>query len=278
MKVCSLLRQSAALAALVYVLAACAPAVTPVPPVPSPLAPVAAEPRLGDSRQLLAQAVVLLKDENAFDPGWALELLDGLAAREGEPTVAASARVLRVLALRLLGRYPEAVAAANALLLAQGPAALPQAFAPDVFVERGAALALLERPDRAREDFDHALLLRPGHVGALLARGDLAFAQGNAAGAEADYGRALTEDPRETQAWVNRGVVRDEQGRFAEAVADFTEALRRNPALPGAYANRGIALSQLGDMVGMCRDYQAACRLGACARLNAGRELGYCLP
>ena len=233
---------------------------------------------------LLGQALYLLRSEQAFDPARALEILDRLEAQGASPTDAASvvapARVLRLLALRMLGRAQEAVAAADALLLLprSGPESLPPALLPDVFVERGGALAFLERFERAREDYAQALALNPRHVGALMARGDLAFAQGEAAAAEADYGRAIDVAPREVLAYINRGVARDEQGRFAEAVADFTEALRLDPEQATAYANRGISLSQLGDFAGMCRDYNAACRLGDCARLLEARELDYCLP
>lgn len=233
---------------------------------------------------LLGQALYLLRSEQAFDPARALEILDRLEAQGASPTDAASvvapARVLRLLALRMLGRAQDAVLASDRLLLLprSGPESLPPALLADVFVERGGALAFLERFERAREDYAQALALNPRHVGALMARGDLAFAQGDAAAAEADYGRVIAVAPREVLAYVNRGVARDEQGRFAEAVADFTEALRLDPEQATAYANRGISLSQLGDFAGMCRDYDAACRLGDCARLLEAREMDYCLP
>jgi len=225
----------------------------------------------------LALAVHLLKDENASNPALALDILSKLQD-SGEPVAPSQAAgVLRLLALRLLNRNEDAVAAADALLLAKA-GALPRELEADVFLERGRALTSLERYGRAREDLDQALRINPMSMDAYLARGDVHFAMGEMEAAEDDYSRAITLAPNEPLAWVNRGVARDEQGHPAEAVADYTEALRLAPNMATAYANRGISLSRLGDFAGMCRDYAAACKRGDCTRLGEAKNVGFCLP
>jgi tetratricopeptide (TPR) repeat protein len=181
---------------------------------------------------------------------------------------------LRAVALNQLGRYAEAVAALNALILARRD--MPPPALADAFVERGLALAALGHQDRAAEDFAAALTLVPTHIPALLARADQLFALGQHAQAEAGYSRVIEIAPKNVLARINRGVTRDEQGRYAEAIDDFTLALGLAPDSPVALVNRGVSRSQAGDVPGMCADYEAACRLGACARLASARGMGFC--
>jgi tetratricopeptide (TPR) repeat protein len=215
------------------------------------------------------RAARLLREGPEHAPAAALALLDAYDAKHPPTRKAPGSLLLRALALRLLGRYDEAVAAANRLILLDPNAA-------DAFVERGLSLAALGRQERAEEDFDAALGLNPKSVPALLARGDLFFVGEAPDKAEADYSRAIELAPEEPQAWINRGVARDEQGRYAEAIGDFSRALALDPRSATAYANRGVSRSQSSDMAGMCADYRAACGLGACVRLREARDQGYC--
>jgi tetratricopeptide (TPR) repeat protein len=219
--------------------------------------------------EAVQRAARLLRGGQDFDPAAALAVIDAYDAAHPPVRGAAGSLLLRALALRLLGQYSAAVAAADRLILLEPPGA-------DVFVERGLSLAAIGHRQRAAEDFDAALALNPLSVPALLARGDLAFMEEAPEQAEADYSRAIELAPGEPQAWINRGVARDEQGKSQEAIGDFSRALALDPRSATAYANRGVSRSQTGDMDGMCADYRAACGLGACARLREAESHGYC--
>lgn len=226
------------------------------------------------SARRLALAAFHLRDERGSGPLEALKALD----EPGGPDSArgsADELALRAVALNQLGRYAEAVAALDALMLARRD--MPPAARADAFVERGLALAALGHQDRAAEDFAAALALEPRHIPALLARADQLFALGQTGEAEAGYSKVIAIAPENVLARINRGVTRDEQGRFAEAIDDFTLAHQLDPLSPVALVNRGVSRSQAGDMPGMCSDYEAACRLGACARLQSARSMGFCL-
>jgi tetratricopeptide (TPR) repeat protein len=239
----------------------------------------------------LALAAFHLRDERGGGPAEALKVLDepqetgGPAeqSRAGELAPADADKLaqvdsgelaLRALALSQLGRYAEAVAALDALMLARRD--MPPAALADAFVERGLALAALGHQARAAEDYAAALTLAPRHIPALLARADQLFALGQPGEAEAGYSRVIELAPQNVLARINRGVTRDEQGRFAEAIDDFTRAIALDPHSPVALLNRGVARSQSGDLPGMCADYEAACRLGACGRLSSARSMGFC--
>ena len=248
---------------------------------PTPQAPVPAHSRR------LALAAFHLRDERGGGPEAALKVLDEpREAAQAAPSELAQAEsgelaqvesgelALRAVALNQLGRYAEAVAALNRLMLARRD--LPPAALADAFVERGLALAALGHQLRASEDYAAALAVAPRHIPALLARADQHFALGQPAEAEAGYSTVIDIAPGNVLARINRGVTRDEQGRFGEAIDDFTQALKLDPRSPVALVNRGVSRSQAGDLAGMCADYFAACRLGACFRLESARAVGYC--
>lgn len=238
-------------------------------PVPSPA---------GEPQALLVRAYFHLGAEGGGGPLAALEDLDAYEAALKGPGAPgqrglAPALLLRSAALRALGRYGEAVAAVDRMLLLASPEGVSRA---EAFTERGRSLAALGRQARALEDFGQALALEPGHTPALLARADLLFVLDRASEAEADYGRAIAEEPGNALAWAGRAVARDDQRRHAEAVTDFSRALALDPGMVAAWMGRGVARSQLGDMAGMCADYREACARGGCARLMQARAMGYC--
>lgn len=273
----------AALALCLGLLCACQPArpLTASDPASGPAARPTVQTPPSDRTRRLALAAFHLRDERGGGPLAALTVLDappgpedgGAGAADGTGDEAGEL-ALKALAFRQLGRSAEAVAVLDRLMLSRRdlqPAALA-----DAFVERGLALAELGHQERAAEDFAAALGLAPRHVPALMARADQAFALERPAEAEAGYALVLAVEPENVLAHINRGVALDEQGRFAEAIAAFTRALALDPGSAAALANRGVSRSQTGDMAGMCADYVAACRLGACYRLSSAQSVGYC--
>lgn len=244
-----------------------------VPPSPGPSAPGQTDQAAVAGRSSRAVlAAFHLRDERGSGPAEALKVLD----EPGGPAQGAESGelALRALALSQLGRYAEAVAALDRLILTRRD--LPPEALADAFVERGLALAALGHQARASEDYGAALVLAPRHIPALLARADQFFALGQPGQAEEGYSEVIKIAPENTLARINRGVTRDEQGRFREAIEDFTRALELDPLSPVALVNRGVSRSQAGDLPGMCADYREACRLGACHRLESAQAMGYC--
>lgn len=264
---------------------ACAPLAVPVDQKgqAGQLATGTAQAPPAHSRRV-ALAAFHLRDERGGGPQEALRVLDepdkvDEPDKLNEPGAAtdddrSDALALRAVALNQLGRFAEAVAALDRLMLARRD--LPPAALADAFVERGLALGALGHQLRAAEDYAAALAVAPRHIPALLARADQHFALGQPAEAEAGYSKVIDIAPGNVLARVNRGVARDEQGHFGAAIDDFTRALELDPGSPVALVNRGVSRSQAGDMAGMCADYLAACRLGACFRLQSARAMGYC--
>jgi tetratricopeptide (TPR) repeat protein len=262
-----------AAALLLASLLACAPVAAPKQADPAQASPAQASPArtaLSGSGRRVALAAFHLRDERGGGPAEALKVLD----EPGGAGTEAGELALRALALNQLGRFAEAVAALDALMLARP--GLPPAAQADAFVERGLALGALGHQTRAAEDYAAALALAPRHIPALLARADQLFALGQPGEAEAGYTRVIEIAPKNILAHINRGVTRDEQGRFPEAIEDFTRALALEPRSPVALVNRGVSRSQSGDMAGMCADYEAACGLGTCQRLRSARDMGFC--
>ncbi|MEZ5834027.1 MAG: tetratricopeptide repeat protein [Dongiaceae bacterium] len=58
---------------------------------------------------------------------------------------------------------------------------------PDIYAMRAAAYRHLENPDLAKDNLEHALKISPSHPGALLERGYLRRANGDAKGAREDW-------------------------------------------------------------------------------------------
>jgi len=239
--------------ALVFCAACARPPSGPATPFSAPAASATPDP--------LARASALLEDSPHQNPRAVLELL----ADHNEP----EARLLAVQALRQLGRFNEAVAECNRLILREPRLA-------QAFVERGLTFSALGHGERGLEDLRAALVLAPGDIDALLVQGDIFFMLERPAAAEDSYSQAIALAPERPLAWINRGVARDEQGRFEEAIADFTQAIKLDPGQASALANRGVSRSQTGDMRGMCADYARACALGQCRRLLDARAMGYC--
>ncbi len=97
-----------------------------------------------------------------------------------------------------------------------------------LYVNRGAAHAMMNRFQEAIEDFDRALYLRPD---------------------------ALV-------VYYNRGLVYIETGRYQDAVSDLDTLIKFNPQDAQAYYNRGIAYEKLGDWESAARDLKTAAGLG----------------
>jgi tetratricopeptide (TPR) repeat protein len=123
---------------------------------------------------------------------------------------------------------------------------------------RGVAYRLKAEYDKAIDDFDEAIKLRPNYPNAFNNRGVAYRNKGDLDHAMADYDQAITLKPDYLAAYYNRGLVLQETGAYDKAIADFTTVLRANPNDPLVLFRRGEAVLKKGDTKAGNADMAAA--------------------
>lgn len=168
---------------------------------------------------------------------------------------AATAHFQRGVALRLLGKYREAVAAfTEALRLAPENT--------EARIRRGITWFYLEEYDLAMDDFRGVGLLtgdpRPSFwIGVIHAQ------RGDHLEAIRAYTEALDENPRYRLALVNRSLSLMHLGHFQRAIDDLNRLIQLNPGDAQAYRRRGLAQQRLGREEEAQRSFAKARSLGA---------------
>lgn len=120
-------------------------------------------------------------------------------------------------------------------------------------------------PLQAREAYERALALAPGHADARVNLGRLLQAEGRTVDAAAQYLAALAAVPDHSTAAFNLGTALEDLGRAAEAIAAYERALEADPGFADAHYNLGLLCEQVGrkrDAVRHLRAYQEAVRSG----------------
>jgi len=142
-------------------------------------------------------------------------------------------------------------------------------------------LARQDRLDEAQALLTAGLASHARHVQLLVARGDLAIVQGDAARAREAYLAVLEVEPRNVDAWYGLGVIASERERIAEARAALATALQGAPQDGRARAELAAAETFAGNLAEGQRllqevlqrepsNYQALTALGL-NRLKSGR-------
>lgn len=90
------------------------------------------------------------------------------------------------------------------------------------------------------------LKLQPGHPGALIERGNLAFDDGRWNRALAFYEEAARKNPDCVEAVYNTANAYFKQGKFAPAIRYFQESIRLDPDFPESHFNLAILYLKLG--------------------------------
>jgi tetratricopeptide (TPR) repeat protein len=128
-------------------------------------------------------------------------------------------------------------------------------------VARADALREARDFDRAIEDYDLAVRLRPLEPSTYHGRGDAYFGKRDFERAVTDYDEALRLDSKNAVTWNNRGLALHRLGRSDRALADFAEALRLDPKYAMAHYNRGTVFHRQGRHDKARADYTEAIRL-----------------
>lgn len=81
-----------------------------------------------------------------------------------------------------------------------------------------------------------------------------------------DYNQALRLRPEDPLAFNDRGIVLQLTGHVEYAIADFSQAIRLNPGYADIYYNRGAAYLDKGDAKAALADFDEAIKRGSNAR------------
>jgi tetratricopeptide (TPR) repeat protein len=168
-----------------------------------------------------------------------------LAAKADRP----EAHRLRADALLHLGRGAEAVDALGRCLDAEREAGrAPDA---DLYLARAQASAAAGDAAGAAEDYTHYLASRPLDAAALAARGRAYAALDAPRLAVRDFEASIRLDPENAEAYNGRGYALARTGRPQEAVKDAEEALRRGPPRPGVFYDAARIFGRVGEAAEM---------------------------
>ncbi|MBM3650745.1 MAG: tetratricopeptide repeat protein [Alphaproteobacteria bacterium] len=126
------------------------------------------------------------------------------------------------------------------------------------FYNRAIAYRNQGQLDRALDDYDEALKLRPAFAEAWNDRGIAHRSKGNSQRAIADFSEAGRLSPDFAAAWFNRGSTWFGLGQFDRAIADFDRTLALEPGDAEALLARGQARRAAGDIAGGDADIAAA--------------------
>jgi len=114
----------------------------------------------------------------------------------------------------------------------------------------------------------------PGHAGTFNNRGNAYHDKGDDDRAIQDYNEAIRLKPSDPTAFNNRGVAYKAKGDNDRAIQDFSEAIRLKPDYATAFNNRGSVFGATEDNDRALQDYEEALRLRpnyASALHNRGR-------
>lgn len=115
--------------------------------------------------------------------------------------------------------------------------------------------------DKAMEDFNAALSLKPDHPETLINRSDVYRLRGQIDSSIADCNKALQANNTFKGAYMNRGIAYCMAGRLDEALKDFNQVIEIEPENSNVYCNRGNLYDMRGLLDSAVSDYTKAISL-----------------
>jgi tetratricopeptide (TPR) repeat protein len=112
--------------------------------------------------------------------------------------------------------------------------------------------------EKAMEQLEAALGLKPDFADAWVELGNIQHERGLLAEAEQAYGKALKTAPHLSGVYYNLGNIHQQRGDVARAIVHYQEALRRNPGFAQAHNNLGQAYEATGWPEQGLEEYQKA--------------------
>lgn len=131
----------------------------------------------------------------------------------------------------------------------------------DAYNNRGNAYDDKGVYDKAIDDYNHAIELRPDEVIAYNNRGVAYSKIGDYRKAMKDYNQAIRIKPNYVEAYNNRGNVYSAIGNYQKAIDDYTYAISLRPDYAEAYYNRGIIFAYKNEFKKALNELEQSIRL-----------------
>lgn len=144
---------------------------------------------------------------------------------------------------------------------------------PDIFVNKGIALAKSNNPEKAKIEYAKALQLDPHHA---LAKYNSTVLQKGMLTSTGLLDSAIADNPTLPYVYAERGYERMQQENYTDALQDYNTAIRIDPTQADYFLNRGVVKEKLRQYQGAYSDYSRALLLDeqhAMAWLNRGNLL-----
>lgn len=127
---------------------------------------------------------------------------------------------------------------------------------------RGIAYNSEGQYDKAIQDYDRAIALKPDLATAYNNRGVAYYNKGQYDRAIQDHNKAIILKPDYVDAYNNRGTDYDGKGQYEMAIKDYNKAIALNQDFAMAYNNRGFTYYNKGQYDRAIPDFQKACNMG----------------
>ncbi len=147
----------------------------------------------------------------------------------------------------------------------------------DYYMSRAHAYVKAGSYQKAVEDFNMVIRLKPDYAEAYYERGTLyGKFMGQYQSAIEDFSRAINLKPDFIKAYNNRGIAYSELGQYQDAIDDYNKAIKLESHYADAYNNRAIVYFKLDKIKSGCVDAQKACELGICRSLDSAGNKKLC--
>jgi Flp pilus assembly protein TadD len=114
------------------------------------------------------------------------------------------------------------------------------------YYNRGLTFGIMDRPDKAIEDYDKAISLDPDFHDAYMNRGAMYAVMGRFDKAIEDYNQVIALNSSNYEAYSARGAAFEQIDQVERAIKDYSQAIALNPTYYEAYIKRGILLGKTG--------------------------------
>ncbi|GBU26804.1 hypothetical protein R84B8_00318 [Treponema sp. R8-4-B8] len=122
--------------------------------------------------------------------------------------------------------------------------------------------------DKAMENFNRALQVKPDYAEAFNGRGEIYFSVSQYSEAEKEFSAAIKINPKYERAFFNRGKIYQIYGDYDRGIADYRKAIELNPSnseakekLADLYCVRAAQKQENGDISGAIEDWTLACSI-----------------
>jgi tetratricopeptide (TPR) repeat protein len=137
----------------------------------------------------------------------------------------------------------------------------PHLISPQVFLRCGKSYASMEQHDKALQNLNCAIELRPSYVPAITQRSITYREMERYEEALQDFNRAIELDSKDTWLIAQRGITYREMERYEEALQDFNRAIELDSKDTWLIAQRGITYREMERYEEALQDFNRAIEL-----------------